>query len=332
MSRRSARVSLAGAVLLFCFAPACRPPDAGAPDAGKEGQRDGPVGAPSHERLALRDYPADPIVVAEGEADAGPGRIVSLAPTVTEMCAALRLADRLVGRTSYCNYPPRVTSVPEVGALTDLNVESLVRLQPDLILVAGRSLSQTDVLARLGLRFESIPDTSLDDLYAGIRKIGTLTGQTAAAETLCSALRGDIEAVRERYGDVPRRRVLLLTATLSDPPSPPHVAGPGSFYDELLRLAGHENAAAEMERAFAPLSIEYILRTDPDVIIELDADGRARPGGEAQARAVWAKIGPLRAVEERRVRVLSGSQHYLLGPRVALTFRDICAAIAGEHR
>jgi hypothetical protein len=66
------------------------------------------------------------------------------------------------------------------------------------------------------------------------------------------------------------------------------------------------------------------------VILELDPNGRARPDGDAQAREAWSKIGPLGAVASRRVHVLTGSQHYLLGPRIALTFRDICAAVAGD--
>ena len=107
-------------------------------------------------------------------------------------------------------------------------------------------------------------------------------------------------------------------------------AGPGSFYDDLIRLAGHRNAAAVGGRAYAPLSLEAILTTDPDVIIELTPDGTTRTEGDAQARRIWGKVGPLRAVEAGRVHVLQGQAHFILGPRIAQTFEALCATIAGD--
>ncbi len=277
----------------------------------------------------MRDYVRSPLPSARPAPDKS-RRIVSLAPTLTEICCALGLGEQIVGRTSYCIHPPEILGVPPLGALTNLNAEALVRLEPDLILISGQSRAQTELISRLGLHYESIPDTDLEDVFAAIQRVGALTGRTAAAADLTGAIRADLKAVAKRYADLPRARVLILTATLNDPPAPPFVGGAGSFYDELLKLAGHTNAAAAAGRAFAPLSLEFILRSDPDVIIELDAAGTSRAGGDAQARKIWSKIGPLRAVADRRVRVLTGTQHYLLGPRIAETFRQICAAIAGE--
>lgn len=301
---------------------ACRPPETPAAPRPKSDSS-------TRRALTIRDYVRAPLVSPSSTSQESL-RIVSLAPTLTEILCALGRRDWIVGRTSYCTHPPDVREVPSVGALTNLNAERLVRLEPDLILVSGQSRTQTERLKRLNLRFESIPDTGLEDVFSAIVRVGVLTGRAAAAAELNAAIRADLNAVTKRYADVAPARVLILTATLSDPPAPPFVGGAGSFYDELLRLAGHTNAAAPAGRAFAPLSLEFILRADPDVIIELDADGSARPGGEAQALKVWKKIGPLSAVANRRVRVLTGTQHYLLGPRIAQTFHEICAAITGE--
>lgn len=301
---------------------ACRPPEtppAPRPKADSSTRR----------ALTIRDYVRAPIDSPSSTSEK-PLRIVSLAPTLTEILCALGRRGWIVGRTSYCTYPPEMREVPSLGALTNLNAELLVKLKPELILISGQSRTQTDLITRLNLRFESIPDTGLEDVFSAIARVGALTGRAAAAARLTAAIRADLDAVKKRYSDVAPARVLILTATLSDPPAPPFVAGTGSFYDELLRLAGHSNAAAPAGRAFAPLSLEFILRADPDVIIELDPDGRARRGGDAQALKVWKKIGPLSAVANRRVRVLTGAQHYLLGPRIAQTFNEICAAIAGE--
>jgi len=108
-----------------------------------------------------------------------------------------------------------------------------------------------------------------------------------------------------------------------------HVAGPGSFYDDLLQRVGCSNAAAGSTAMFAPVALEFILQANPDVIIELVPERGAR-ASDAAARSVWAKIGPLRAVTDQRVRVLVGPEHFLLGPRVAETLAALCAALAGE--
>lgn len=274
----------------------------------------------------MRDWVLHPVVVA-AERDAGPARIVSAAPNITEICCALGLRGRLVGRTRYCSYPPDIVAVPSIGALNDVNVEVLLGLRPDLILVAGRSRMQTDRLRALGLRFESVPDARLDDLFSAIRKIGSLTGRDQSAARLCAGIRADLIAVERRCRDDGSPRVLLLTGTLADPPRPPYVAGAGSFYDDLLRRAGCRNVVGGRQAAFGPLSLEFIIRADPDVIIELDADGKARPRGDADALRAWSRLGRLRAVSSGRVHVLSGPQHFLLGPRIALTYQAICRAV-----
>jgi iron complex transport system substrate-binding protein len=249
---------------------------------------------------------------------------------VTEICCALGLRSALVGRTRYCDYPPGIEQVPSIGALNDVNVEALLALRPDLILASGTSRVQIERFALLDLRVEAIPDAELIDLFAGIREIGKLVGRVQTAELLCAGIEADLAVVNEHYAGTPAARVLLLTGTLSDPPRPPFVAGPGSFYDDLLRLAGHTNVVEGQQAAFGPLSLEFIVRADPDVIVEIDPDGKQRPGGSADARRVWGKLGALKAVSSGRIRVLTGSQHYLLGPRIALTYDALCRAIAGE--
>ena len=257
-------------------------------------------------------------------------RLLSTAPNVTEICCALGLRERLVGRTRYCDYPPGIESLPSIGALNDLNVETLLALKPDLIFVAGHSRAITDRLAPLGLRLEAVPDVTLDDLFNSIARIGALTDRPAAARELNARVQAEIAAVAARYAGKAAARVLITTAPLSDPPQQPVVAGPGSFYDDLLRRAGHTNIAATAGRPFAPVALEFIVRSDPDVIIELVPDAAGRPGGAAEARQVWAKVGPLRAVRTGRVKVLVGSQYFVLGPRVAQTFEALCRAIADD--
>jgi iron complex transport system substrate-binding protein len=255
-------------------------------------------------------------------------RIVAAAPSVSEICCALGLLDGLVGRTRYCDYPPALMRVPEIGGLDDLNAERLLGLQPELIILSGASRAQAEKLQRLRLAFLSAPDVALDDLYTAIGQIGAHVGRSRTAARLSEAIRRDLATVTARHASEPKRRVLVLTGPLSDPPAQAFVAGPGSFYADLLRLAGHENAGDPADKPFTTASLEFILRADPDVIIELTPTAAERPGGDRDARRVWAKVGPLKAVAGRRVRVLVGSQHFILGPRIAQTLEQLCTLVA----
>lgn len=276
----------------------------------------------------LRDWPANP-VVDPGERDAPRLRIVAAAPSVTEICCALGLREQLVGRTRYCTHPPGVEHVPSFGALVDTNVELLLEQKPDLILLSGNSRLLLERLAPLGIRLESVPDGSSSDVFSAIERIGRLTGRPKTAQRLIESIRRELEEVAAAFRDAPSRRVLILTGTLSSPPSPPFVAGPGSLYDDALRLAGHRNAAPPGGPAYGMLSLESILEADPEVILELDPDGRARPAGDADALAAWSAVGPLQAVSSRRVHVVVGPDYYVPGPRIAQTCYAICRAIAG---
>ena len=283
----------------------------------------------SREPLKLTDWTLHPFI-AKGEEQVAPIRIVSAAPNITEIACAIGGRQSLVGRTRYCEYPPGIESIPSIGALVDVNVEALLALKPDAIIIPGESRSQVEALGPLGLELKSVPDTTLDDLYQAIRRVGEVLGRRRSSKQLCDEIAAELDEIDRHFAGTTPRSVLIVIGVMTDPPAPPFVAGPKSFYDDLLRRAGHTNAAPPTNKEFAPLSLEYILRTDPDVIIELDADGGARPNGDADARAAWARIGALSAVNHERVRVLPGRRNLLLGPRIALVYADLCRAIIGE--
>lgn len=258
-------------------------------------------------------------------------RIVSAGPNITEICFAMGLGDCLIGRTRFCTYPPQAGAIRSIGGLDDVSMETVLELRPDLVLISGKSQAITERLSRLGLHYESVPDNTLDDLFSAAERIGELTARQAAARELVERVRGELALVARRYAATPPASVLVVLSPLTDPPAQVFAAGPGSFYDDLLRRAGHRNAAAAGGRAFAPLSLEHILRVDPDVIVELTPDGATRPEGDQDARRVWAKVGPLGAVAAKRVHVLVGRSYFILGPRIAQTFEALCATIARDH-
>jgi len=127
-----------------------------------------------------RDYVVDPVVAA-GEVGKGPGRIISLAPSITEVVCALGMGGRLVGRSTYSTYPPGIERVVSVGSLVDANLAKIKGLNPDLILVTSNSGSLIDKLTKLELRYETVPHGSLADVYESIEKVAAVCdrGETA---------------------------------------------------------------------------------------------------------------------------------------------------------
>ncbi len=278
---------------------------------------------------ALHDWVRAPDIVESERAAAAP-RLLSAAPNVTEICCALGLREHLVGRTRYCTYPPEILSVPSIGALNDLNAEYLLQLRPELILVSGASRAIVERLASLSLRYQAIPDVTLADLFAGIRQIGAVTGRAQTAARLVSRIRAELDHVAADCQIVEPQRVLLLTEPLPEPPGQVSAAGPGSFYDDLLRRAGCTNVIPAGRKPFAPVSVEFILSADPDTIIELAPSAAQRPRGDADAVRAWARLGPLRAVRAGRVHVLVGEQYFVLGPRIAQTFAALGEALGAR--
>lgn len=273
--------------------------------------------APPASAPTVADRVRSPRVDA-AETDSPRLRILSGAPNVTEICCALGLADQLVGRTRYCAYPPEVQALPSIGALFDANTEFVLSLKPDLIVLSGGSRAMRERLEPLGLRLESVPDARLEDLFVAIERIGDWTGRPRTAAALCAELRAELAPQSVRA----RARVLLLTGTMPTPPGPIGVAGPGSFYHELLERAGFAAALGPDAPPFGVLSLEGLLRAQPEVVIELDATGtRAR----APADEAWRSFAALPAVQRGRVHTLSGEAHFLLGPRIGATYRELCA-------
>jgi hypothetical protein len=193
-----------------------------------------------------RDYVVNP-AVDPAERDLGPRRIVSLAPNITEVVCALGLRDRLVGRTPYCHYPPDVETVPAVGAVTDPNYEKIRSLSPDLVLITANSGAVAAGLERLGLRCQAVPHDRLQDVFAAIEQVGQACDRPATARHLAEAIRSDLERLRREAAQRAHtpQRVLVVLGELPVPPRGVWAAGPGSFLDELVRLAGHVNAGRD---------------------------------------------------------------------------------------
>jgi iron complex transport system substrate-binding protein len=192
-----------------------------------------------------------------------PQRIISLAPSNTEILFALGLGDKVVGVTDYCDYPPEAVEKEKVGGYINPDIEKIVALKPDLVLVAyGTPMDVIDSMVGLGLTVFGIKTTNLDDLLNDIRTIGKITGKEAKANALTSEMESKIKAITDATSELEQRpRVFYIVWN-----DPLWTAGSDTFINELIEKAGGVNICQNIT-GYSEISLEAVLASNPEIII-----------------------------------------------------------------
>lgn len=197
--------------------------------------------------------------------DRVPQRIISLAPSNTEILFALGLGDRIVGVTDYCDYPPEAKEKPSIGGFSTPNIEKLVALSPDLILATsiheGRIIPQ---LEERGMTVLALAPKTLDEVLEAITLVGETIGKEEKASELVAAMQDRIKAVTDKTDTLPQnQRPRVFYITWHDPLM---TAGLGTHHDELIRKAGGTNIAQDLT-GYADISLEAVIEANPEVMI-----------------------------------------------------------------
>ncbi|MCL6432563.1 MAG: cobalamin-binding protein [Anaerolineae bacterium] len=225
--------------------------------------------------------------------EAEPERIVSLVPSMTEILFALGLGDRVVGVTTFCDYPEEAKSKEKVGSFAEIDLEKVVGLSPDLVL--GGSLHSQAVAPALrerGLTVALLEATDVETTLAQIETIGKLTGRTPEAQALVADIRARLDRVAEKVARVERRpRVFWeLDAML-------YTGGRDSFVDGLITLAGGDNVGRRLQGEWPQFNLEALIEADPEVIVLAD-HAFGETAEQVRARPGWNVIT---AVKEGRI-------------------------------
>lgn len=193
-----------------------------------------------------------------------PQRIISLAPSNTEILFALGLGDRVVGVTEYCNYPPEAQQKEKVMGYSTPDIEKIVALDPDLILAGyGNPIDVVYTLEELGLTVFGIKTTDLDDLLNDIKTVAEITDKEVEAQALTSEMAVGIQAVTNQTEELEQRPKVFYI--VGHEPSL-WTAGSGTFIHELIEKGGGVNTCQNIS-GYAEISIEYVLARDPEIII-----------------------------------------------------------------
>ncbi len=262
-----------------------------------------------------------------------PQRIVSTAPSATEMLYALGLGARVVGVTTFCHYPPDALRKAKIGDYLHPNLETIIGLRPGLVVSEVTGVRHAGPLRAANLKVLEIDDGSLAGIYDSIRRIGEAAGVSARADALCSQMRAQLDAIHAKVSRFPRRRVLFLVGRTPGRIEDLIAVGRSSHLNELIEIAGGENIFRDSVAAYGKLTLEELLARNPEVIIDMGEMSETVGVTEAQKErvvALWNRFHALKAVREHRVYAVASDIFVVPGPRVVDAARALAQMLHPE--
>lgn len=256
-----------------------------------------------------------------------PQRIVSLAPSNTEILFAIGAGDQVVGRDELSDFPEEAKAVTDIGSTFDaLNTELIVSLNPDLVLAAEiNTPEQVKQLEDLGLTVYYLKNpTTLEEMYANLDLIAQMTGHEVEAATLIESLKARVAAVDEKIAPLSSRFSVFYELDATDP-SKPFTAGKGTFITQLIERAGGYNIAGDLE-GYPQLSLEQVVAADPAFIILGNARYGITPESIAQ-RPGWEN---LRAVKNGQIFPFNDDLVSRPGPRLVDALEELAKLLRPE--
>ena len=243
-----------------------------------------------------------------------PQRIVSMAPSNTEILFAVGAGKQVVGRDHFSDYPAEVKSIKDIGgSMGNYDTEAIVALHPDLVLAGEiNTPEQVASLQQLGLTVYYLPNpTTLEGMFANLETVGQLTGHSSAAATLVNSLKLRVAAVDARSKPVTSRPTVYYELDATDP-TKPYTAGPGTFVDLLIARAGGNNVGSSLKGQWAQISMEQLVVANPSIIILGDSAYGTTPDSLKQ-RTGW---GGLAAVQNGQIYPFDDNLVSRPGPRL----------------
>jgi len=237
-------------------------------------------------------------------------RVVSISPCLTELVFHLGEQDKLVGRSSACDYPEQAKKIESVGGFGKPSLEKLITLKPDVVIASALADSATKTsIEQFDIKFYLLPTKSINDYYKAVATIGKILNCKKKADTEIARIRKGLA----KFAQINKKSTLTVPKVYIEVWDRPYMTvGKRSFINDMVEYAGGRNIASQLNEDYFNTSVEWIITSDPDVIIcpamktGRDADVKNRKG--------WQNIS---AVKNNRIYVgLNDDLIYRLGPRV----------------
>jgi iron complex transport system substrate-binding protein len=224
-------------------------------------------------------------------------RVVSLAPSSSEILFAIGAGEQAVGRDTFSDYPEAVKTVPDIGGgFGELNTEIILAQKPDLVLASSLTPpEQIKALEDLGITVYALANPSdFQGMFDSIRTVASLVGHEPQAEELIQGLQRRVSQVEEKVGSAPTRPLVFYELDGTDP-NAPWTPGPGSYVDQLIKMAGGENLGNQLNSEWAQISIEELIAKDPDIILIGDATWGGVTLEDVRARSGWDSLQAIKS-------------------------------------
>ena len=248
-----------------------------------------------------------------------PTRIVSTVPSVTEVLFELGLGDRVVGVSRFCNYPEDAKKLPRVGGLHDPNLEQILALQPDLVVMLEGEGDQVKNYEALGLPILMVDHRSIQGVIDSFKTIGTRCGVPEKGEQLAKSLSGRLEQLRRKNAKLssPRTMICVSRTLGAGRLEDLCVAGNNPFFNEVLAIAGGKNVMADSPIAFPMISVEGVLQTDPEVILDMSPVVTGSEEQQQKTLEDWRSVD-VQAARDGKIYLLTEDYALIPGPRFIL--------------
>ncbi len=248
-------------------------------------------------------------------------RIVSLTPAITETLFAAGAGSKLVGVTTYCNYPAETAKIAKIGGFSakTVSVETIISLKPDLVLgeLSSHALL-APALEEAGIRFAAVNLNSFEDIYALLETAGRVAGDEKTASASVASIKARVKAISDATSAVPEKnRPLVFWEIWNEPLMS---AGPNSFIGRVLVAAGARNVFQNVKEDYPTVSFESIVAANPDFIMASETHGSNISNEKLALRPGWAGI---RAVRLGNVALFDGDTVSRAGPRFVLALELI---------
>lgn len=242
-----------------------------------------------------------------------PTRIVSLAPNLTEILFALGLGERVVAVSSDSDYPPEVVDKNKMGTFWAPNIEAIIASKPDLVITLcfEQQQSVAESLKRLGYKILILKIEKIEELFTTIKTIGAAADCEQQADQLVKEISDRLVDLQRELVSTTRVKVLWVVQT-----EPLRVAGRNTFINELIEMAGGENAIGPTNAQYPQIGAEELLGFGVEVIIQSAMSAGNITAQQKAAEMFWARWSSLPAVKNNRIYIIEPDTTLRLGPRL----------------
>jgi iron complex transport system substrate-binding protein len=242
-----------------------------------------------------------------------PNRIVTLSPNITEIIFALGLGDKVAAVSNECDWPIEAKTKSKVGSFWQPNTEAIIAAKPDLVVCESfpQQKEVAETLKRAGLNVLSLRVESIEELFTAIAKIGQAAGCPEKGEQLVADIKKQIDQIRAKSSSAGKVKVLWIMQA-----EPLRVAGTNTFINQIVELAGGQNAIGPTIDQYPSVGTEEILTCGAEVIIQSAMGTEDIAKQQAAAEEFWSRFANLPAVKDKRIYVIDPDTVLRLGPRL----------------